>query len=416
MIAFIAMVTLIFPSTSIGNDLDVQDYGFGTLNVILANQNGFVIAADSKITFNRTSKDAIFSQKLFRLSQNGAMVVAGFYSSGMEPFRYEVPGILVGRFGKTGLNDGRGAVSMAAGWLSEVIGVRLTALAGIYATYLGHYSGLTPEKFSFVATFAELNEDRVPEIRRLQFIPSIEAIGSKGNRFPLFDRPTETRIISAHFEGITVGITAVANAILNGDYETRRDEIQAYYKKKHAQTLDGMTIDEMKRLVYAIFDETGKHYNSSQYVGGPVQIGVFHRDGKVEWLQQQWPEYRPAITKARLTIGSKVGGQRENIGYVREVWAPSSPTTITAEPGKSANFTPVPDQLIFLDTAFDTVQLAIEKNTLIGSKFYNCLLTYTESGALLSAQNECINTMVQKIGERPVKLSKDCSNLPSVHR
>src|SRR5271170_2628571 len=57
----------------------------GTLNLVLANKNGFVVAADSRMSsdhpFLCEGKRQLYcdnSQKLFRTTPNSAMVIAGF--------------------------------------------------------------------------------------------------------------------------------------------------------------------------------------------------------------------------------------------------------------------------------------------------------------------------------------------------
>src|SRR5713226_5839041 len=62
----------------------------GTLNLILANRNGFVIAADSRRSDPRTAFNCggviqhycDDSQKLFRTAEKSAMVIAGFAAGG----------------------------------------------------------------------------------------------------------------------------------------------------------------------------------------------------------------------------------------------------------------------------------------------------------------------------------------------
>src|SRR5438128_903144 len=52
----------------------------GTLNLLLANKNGFVIAADSRRTRSRDGAHWDDSQKLFRVGPRSALVMAGFAS------------------------------------------------------------------------------------------------------------------------------------------------------------------------------------------------------------------------------------------------------------------------------------------------------------------------------------------------
>ena len=109
----------------------------GTLNVVLANKNGFVIAADSR----RSSSTGTFScngiqqsycddsQKLFRTSKSSAMAIAGFAAGGSNgtPLDLTIASVLRKRFGP----GGNRAVHISSGKMTVVDASQVPAFEGV---------------------------------------------------------------------------------------------------------------------------------------------------------------------------------------------------------------------------------------------------------------------------------------------
>ena len=87
----------------------------GTLNILFANKNGFVIAADSRMSGKVPFQCAVTgtlqlhcdnSQKLFRTSPKSALVIAGFAIDGQNsPLNLAIASVLLRQFGPHGMDN-----------------------------------------------------------------------------------------------------------------------------------------------------------------------------------------------------------------------------------------------------------------------------------------------------------------------
>jgi len=153
----------------------------GTLNLVLANQNGFVIAADSRMSANRlfpcaggiqakqASETGFFycddSQKLFRAGTRSAMVINGFAVGGYSTLRLAVSSALRRRFGPNGFADNRGSVPMIADWGSSALEQALVGVAALYDPSLLPESNMT-----FGAIYAGFNNEGRTILRHRCFV------------------------------------------------------------------------------------------------------------------------------------------------------------------------------------------------------------------------------------------------------
>ena len=81
---FLLLPVLLLPPLLAGKSQDPENTGSmqtGTLNLLLANKRGFVIAADSRATQMSPRVYSDNSQKLFRVGPRAAAVIAGFASA-----------------------------------------------------------------------------------------------------------------------------------------------------------------------------------------------------------------------------------------------------------------------------------------------------------------------------------------------
>jgi hypothetical protein len=166
------------------NERDPSTIASGTLNLILANKNGFVIAADS-----RMSSDSEFlcgtqlklfcdnSQKLFRTSPNSALAIAGFaVEKDYSPLDLAVASVLRKRFGPKGFPTDKDAAAFP-----ELIRNEFSeALENVAAL------GTPDQPLSFYATFARLSEQKMPMLRQLLFRGVLRSTGETQAGIPQF--------------------------------------------------------------------------------------------------------------------------------------------------------------------------------------------------------------------------------------
>ncbi len=240
----------------------------GTLNLVLANKNGFVIAADSRMSNPRKpfQCNGVLqfycdnSQKLFKTGKESAMVIAGFAAGGGgTPLDLVVASVLRRRFGPGGHRVAHQAASgewsfpdaSEAGfegitfdslWARITLAQALTGVASLYDP-----SSLPPESMIFVATFAEIGGGKVA-LRQQKFIGSWVQSGPLNRSVPHFEVSQETTTAVEHWIQKTVGIKSVADAILGGSYKSGDPVIVKYYQELHSDVaaLDSMSVTEME--------------------------------------------------------------------------------------------------------------------------------------------------------------------------
>lgn len=226
----------------------------GTLNVVVGNRKGFVIATDSRLTlFKASGSISQFrddGQKLFRTGDRSALSFAGIAE--VKRFDFEVAKLLRGLCVQMKING-----TTATDWLMSVFYQRLNILA-LTLDAAGHrvspFSGLE----------CELDSNRVPVFRKTSFYPKHDSINAY-TVLTTFDVKSWPIKVAKSFAYETVGIDSDAKAILEGKSNLRTPAVLRYLRLRQLNHLDSLTVDEMEALVNAIFKETIRR---SQFVGG----------------------------------------------------------------------------------------------------------------------------------------------------
>jgi hypothetical protein len=351
----------------------------GTLNLVLANKNGFVIAADSRMSsetpFDCNGKQQIYcdnSQKLFRTGRNSALVIAGFAVGRKNtPLDLAVASMLRRRFGPDGLSRGRGTVEAASGWAEHALEQALTGVAALYDP-----SATAPQNLFLIATFAGLDAHGVPMLRQVTFEEMWRASGPLNVVAPEY-QTTSTQVTVNKFVSVRAGITCVADAILSGIYRSEDPAIRAYYQELKGGLLDNISLEEMRALAQAILRETR---NFTPLVGGQDQIGVFPVAGDVEW---SLPSSLPKLTQM-------------SPGFM--LWKGLLCTTShppCTESGRGGftffqDFQGLGDDTItkfFLASEFKDIPVALDNNYFVGSCFDGATLKWRGGTFFLRASN-----------------------------
>jgi hypothetical protein len=256
----------------------------GTLNLVLANKNGFVIAADSRMSssggqaFLCQGKLQVYcdnSQKLFRTTPNSAMVIAGFAVGRFgTPLDLAVASVVRKKFAPSAWSsrdDYADRVPSVASMLLE------EALKGVAALY---DPNTPPQNLALWATFVRFDSDRAPIIEQEVFTAQWKPTGPQNVLIPSY-AVQSAKLKITEFRPVTVGISCIADAILSGHYRTTDPVILKFYKIRPNKDLrDAMTINDMTALAKAIFRETRKY---TDLVGGNDQIGAFAATGTAQF-------------------------------------------------------------------------------------------------------------------------------------
>lgn len=347
----------------------------GTLNLVLANKNGFVIATDSKST-GSGQPPRYDSQKLFRTGPKAAVAVAGLAAAGLpDPFQFEIAALLSTYFGSAGLSDGRGTLAMADDWLTEDIGTELDRLFSFFSVE-GYAAA------PFIATLVGFNNQGIPEIRVIDFVPRRRPLGLHGELFPQYEAKQDT-LTAKSFRVVTVGVDMVARKILAGVYPTDNQPVNSYVHRLDQGRLDDMPLAEMKSLAIAIFEATKRDPQASQVVGGDTQIAVIPNTGKEEWVQQSFPTRQPLLTRTILVIGTSLSPQTKSI-----LGAGGSFEMDYQFGGPLAPF-----QSVYVASEFRDEQVILSGNAFAGNIFRHCKLK--SPSRCLFVHNRCLDSVLQ---------------------
>jgi len=357
--AFVALFGSMLASLSAGQERG-SVLASGTLNLVLANKNGFVIAADSRMSsdklFECESRLQLYcdnSQKLFRTGTNSALAIAGFAVERRgTPLDLAVASVLRRRFGTSGLADERGTVEFASDWVERALGQALTGVAALHDP---------APALPLIATFAGFDEHGSVVIKRLVFAAVWRPTGPRGILTPEFQAESTQETVGK-FIFHAEGITSVARAILDGAYKSDDPVIRDYYQKLAGGQRDNVSLQEMRALAQVILRETR---NFTSKVGGEDQIGVFPVAGNVEWKLPTLPAQTQLSSNFRLWKG---------------VLCRNSQPPCTG--GESSFFDdfqhPIdePRPEFFLASEFKNVPIALDNNYFVGTCFDGATLKW----------------------------------------
>jgi hypothetical protein len=328
----------------------------GTLNVVLANKNGFVMAADSRRSSQcqRWSDD---SQKVFQMAPKEAIAIAGFasYWSG-TPYSTEVAAVMREHFDSRHGDTDRGF--FAESWLDVQLLPDIQALAAIGQALQSQpwqrVRGVPPDDFTFIATLAGLGLDGVPHIKQVRFIPTTIKFGPLGNTYYEYEK--EVNDVSAeHFRYVTAGIDVWAIRILNGVEQDANPAIVKYLFALAHGTRDDLSLDDMEAVTRRLLAVTAAN---TTCVGGSDQIAVVPAAGQARWLLiSPDPDRRQLLRGSRFALGLTYDGIRPD-----------------REPGlihpdnilQDRNWTRV-----FANTRFNESKVWLDGNFFIGNLFRN---------------------------------------------
>lgn len=356
----------------------------GTLNLLLANRRGFVIAADSRRTqlFPRMHWDD--SQKLFRAGPKSALVIAGFatWASQGSPIDVQVASVFREEFADHEWTSGKRLVTDMPGLIRTSVGYELQLFGALLAT-------ATPappaDSLDFQALAAGINKAGKVQIVRFAFRPRVKLWGPFNLAIPSYDMNFTTTVVD-HFVGLSAGADTVARAILDGTVETQDSRILNYYRSRSARQLDELSLVAMEGLAIAILAETKR---ATSYVGGPDQIGVFSRGGSVEWILPQLPTDRQKLRSTILHVGFTYTPD----GFTPQEYSEAKGKNMfTAMSISLSQPFEQPFTQVFVGARFRDVSVALDGNVFAGNRFSN--VTFKYQGGLFFFGNNTIDSCV----------------------
>ncbi len=364
-----------------GTGRDQSSIQTGTLNVVLANRNGVVIATDSrrssKQLFDCHGRQQTFcddSQKLIKTGAASALAIAGFASGGLPgvsgtPLNVEVSSILRRRFGNSGIPDQRGNVGMVTSYVDMTFTQLLPGVAGIFDP-----STPNPPELSFFVTIAGI-ENGVPKVSQVCFTPQPKQ-GDRENVVFYFDAKPNCfmggqpgPVTVEHFiQPVLVGCSEcveIPSKIASTTFPTHDPAILAYYSSVKTKNLDNFTTAQMEDLARAMLRKAAVH---TDMIGGDPQVIVFPIRGELSVSMPLLPSNQTFVPNMVLNAacvyshdspdGRPLPGSRQSMSFEGKNWVEA------------------PTSQYFLADEFENVTVTLDNNYFVGDSFNSVTFNY----------------------------------------
>lgn len=394
----------------------------GTLTLVLANRNGFVIASDSRRSsiirgrFKCGDTLAFFcddSQKIFKTGPKSALAISGFASwVGGTPLDLQVASVLRRRYRyadnpsseRTGWTPPEGAhPALTVSYFSFSayknpdpgrssvdedfeLEQALTAVAALAP------ATLAPASLNLQTLIGDFDKRGPPRIRRIDYVNNAHRAGPLNTELPDYSPVDVTaercrtvaesnrRAGAVPFSYCFAGVDGTAERIIRGNYPSRDPAIRRYYRRLRRKTLRKMRLSEMKELVHGILVETNREALTNvsdgalrqtiSVVGGGDQIGVFPTKGPSRCCgQDHLLKDEQLLPLKFIRAGFLYDGSSEPI--------PVNPVGISYYWGGQHD----PDERIgqvFMGDDFQNVTVRLDGNYFLKNRFY--FVTFRYSG------------------------------------
>jgi hypothetical protein len=356
----VVLMALLSAGTALGAEAPSESFvAHGTLNVVLANENGIVVLTDSMVTIGSQQLHEP-GQKLFKLDDRTVCAIAGFAFAGgppTAPALYTESGAIIRDFSK-----------QLAASPPQTINAKLNALAFLFNFYLSAIANIrdashipTPTaSYTFELIIAGYDTDDIPKIGTIVLRTRDE-------------RGLDSEVQNAKIENVGPnlmwklgGQPDIAQHLLERPESAKDDPVlQAYSASVHSDGGRSLTIDQMKAVAARLAYYTSMTYPS---VGGPNQSAVLR---KGDLIEVQQPTFRNAAqSPLHFSLFIDSGFEGGGVMIAR---------------GASA---------VFIRCHFGRQQLALDGNYFLGSEFSSVVLTYDGGITYFDNQNQTSNAVL----------------------
>lgn len=326
----------------------------GTLNVVLANKNGFVIATDSFAT-RPGCTNPVDKQKLFRISERSALAIAGFASYAQHP-DLDVASVLSSRYGDWS-STSTGESVFFLDWVESVLTRAIRRVIAVFQTY-PVAATLDLSQTSFIATYARCCSNGFPVIEQSTFGPVQRRTTPVGTVAFSYGLVNKKKKVASKFIYEMAGVNDYALSILRDHQRIPDLRLRGFYKAVESKMLDALSITDMHDTAAALLDYTSLR---TPCVGGATQIGVFPTTGTPTWTPPISPSGNTTLRDSVLWWGASftTGPGGLSIDQPRDVLQ-----DVEREDGALAT-------QFFVSSLFDGVAVVLEDHTFVGNLFRN---------------------------------------------
>ncbi len=278
----------------------------GTLNIILANQNGFVVATDSMQTQWTSSGDKQIpepAQKLFPVDDHSVCTIAGFGSATVAAapeFNTNSAGI-IGAYMSEQLRQKA----------PQNFQAKLTSLSFLFGFYLSSLAdlrqsiGLPLGDYSLQLLLAGYDSDGTPKLGALVLRPVVSTAVSGRPFIRMAPENIFERAVGKEVTILVGGQRDVAAEILDDPKKfASARPVRRYLEALAADRGSSLTIEEMKQFAEFVVARTAERYPS---VGGPLQVAII-QNGHIVSLKQPNFTSPPTPIGFNLFVGGHIAG------------------------------------------------------------------------------------------------------------
>ena len=294
---FRSLVWVVLISTSCSQCLFSEEAPVirGTINVVLANENGIVALTDSRLSFKTPSGRyqplRQPGQKLFQLDNVTVCAFAGFAVASLKSF----PELTSNSAGI--LQDLRRhlasyplpSFSEKLRLLSSIFRWRLDAIANVM-----DFGNAIDQDFHLTLTLAGYDADGTPKVGQVSLNLRVE---NNGARLPVFHaeelEPIRERTVGKDLVWELGGQKTVARKMLSAAAleQISHDPAVADFANSYvANRGSTLTVEQMKKLAIALARYTA---DISPTVGGDNQVAILERGKITSFQQAPFPEQQP---------------------------------------------------------------------------------------------------------------------------
>ncbi len=333
----------------------------GTINIVLANNQGIVALTDSMVTVrDHQLPDA--AQKLFKLDERSVCTIADFLSAPHRPSQlYLAASALISDY----------AVKVASK-PPQTIREHLRSLAFLLQLLLSAATAVRDagESLRSEVIVAGYDADGVARIGQVK-------LRTVSDGFSMRTQLYESSILEVGKQLVSKlgGMRDIAEQFLSHPVHTKDNSMLTNFATSLLQDSgESLTTSEMRTLASHLAKRTAEKY---KWVGGEDQVAVLQQGRIVSFEQPAFPRLPESLIAFSLVADTHIQGPGPPMGPIM------SEGPVVFAPGQS---------LLFRRTKFGHVRRQLDGNYFFGCSFNNCILRYDGGPFHFDEDNQVVRT------------------------